>query len=287
MIQVYSEYYTRKYYASYFSVGSLCCLLSIVILVVLPFLLAFASPNFWNKVSFYHEQPLVSYKGIFIEADDTKEEPSTTVDYEDTNDDGVTDIITFDITVNKAKSITIALGISYELLDIGNTLMNATVFYSVSSANDICGVDAVGTLELRQRKPLVPSGEKNILYMDENIFEIVKEKGFAEGLEIQMLRNQTVKFKGNSIIEACAADATTQTITFRLKMYIPSQKVLYIPRMLETFKFAWMQYMSFFLPVYAIIYWWVLGVMYKNGAITAKVIEDPAMRKIEKRNKRY
>eukprot|EP00826_Nyctotherus_ovalis_P020687 TRINITY_DN16524_c0_g1_i3.p1 TRINITY_DN16524_c0_g1~~TRINITY_DN16524_c0_g1_i3.p1 ORF type:complete len:167 (+),score=28.94 TRINITY_DN16524_c0_g1_i3:65-565(+) len=160
-------------------------------------------------------------------------------------------------------------------------------FYSVSSASEICGVDAVGTLELRQRKPLVPSGEKKILYMDENIFEIVKENKFAEGLEIQMLRNQTVRFKGSSIIEPCATDDTTASIALRIKMYIPSQKVLYIPRMLETFKFAWMQYMSFFLPIYAIIYWWVLGVMYKNGAITAKVIEDPAMQKVEKKSKRY
>ena len=93
-----------------------------------------------------------------------------------------------------------------------------------------------------------------------------------ETLETDMLKSQELQFKESTVIKTCSTEDTDLAI--QIKVHIPSQKILYIPYMLEAFKFAWMQYMSFFLPVYAIIYFWILKVMYKNVAITAKIIED-------------
>jgi len=152
-------------------VGSLCSLLSFVLPIVLPFLLAFASPNFWNTVSFYHEQPLITYdNNVYL-----KGIPDVKVSYEDINHDDVIDIMTFDIKSTLRGSMVVRIGLVYELLDIANIKMRGEIFYDVNNFITTCTVSTIGTLELRQREPLSLSQRKAILYPEKNIFDIIKE----------------------------------------------------------------------------------------------------------------
>ena len=144
----------------------------------------------------------------------------------------------------------------YELLDVVNIRIRRYIVYSVNNSISTCTASTIGTLEFRQREPL----------------SVSQRKFFEERAEGDRLESQDLKFKESTTIKTCSTEDTDLAI--QIKVHIPSQKIIYIPYMLEAFKFAWMQYMTFFLPVYAIIYFWILKVMYKNVAITAKIIED-------------
>ena len=305
MVRVYTEYYSRKYYAPCLSFGSFCCVLSFIILIVLPFLLSFATNKFWTKTNFYHEQPLVKPNGnVFMQVSTTAGNkyfssikavqsqyqgyllaPVIEVIADDHDGDGINDLITFrakvPITTSTVRQVGVAFGVSYEFVDIAKTWFNASIFISASSAQGISAVSSTGTLALHQREPMKSGNERKELYYDENLFTLFEGRSFAEVLEMNMLRNQSVVLESNPIIMPYGEDST---LSVECIMSIPRQKVLYTPSMLEVLKFAWMQYLSFLLPIYAIMYSGLFWILYRNGAIDAKVIEDPIISRWEKQN---
>jgi len=306
MVRIYSEYYLRKYYAPYLSTGSCCCVLAFIITIVLPFLLAFATTNFWTKISFYHEQPLIrpnenvviqissltgtkyyssmqsvqrQYAGQLIPA-------FIESSANDNNGDGLNDEIHFKakIPIKTAfiRHIGVAIGFSYELLDIARTGIDSGIIKSFTSSQGISDIEVSGAIVLKQRETLKIGDATRLLYHDENILGMFMGRTFSELEELASLRNQSLSIEGNSIIMPFGND---EQLTIEFDLRVPTQKILYEPRMLEVLKFAWCQYMSFLLPIYAIIYFLYFWAIYKNRVVDAKVVEDPIVTRVEKLKK--
>ncbi len=303
MVRVYGEYYERKYYCHIASCGGFCCILSVIVVVVLPFLLSFATNRFWTKTSSYFEQPLVKFDGGvylgLVTTAGTKHfcsvrrvnqlfagqwlAPIIESTNEDADNDGLYDTLTFrakvPVSTSTIRQVNILVGVTYELLDIGKSEIYSGVFASVSSAYGISSVKMVGDLSLSQRDPLHPSRARRQLYASESLFSQLEGSTFMELQDSHSSRNQSVVFNQIPVVMSYGNDTQLE---IEMTMEVPKQRVVYQPEMLEVLKFAWLQYMSLFLPVYYIIYHWLMWVLYHHGVITAKVVEDPFIKSIER-----
>ena len=120
MLRVYSEYYLRKYNAPIYSISAFCCIMSVIVVIFVPFILVVTTHHFWIYVSRDYEQPQVDFTGeVFINVltTDSKSYCSVTKIHqadqdqgvalapivetyqEDSNNDGANDILTFKATI--------------------------------------------------------------------------------------------------------------------------------------------------------------------------------------------
>ena len=61
-MEVFSEPLSRRYRASCCSFATICNVLLILIIIIIPYLWAFTSQSFWLKSNTYREQPEVSFR---------------------------------------------------------------------------------------------------------------------------------------------------------------------------------------------------------------------------------
>ena len=287
MVTLYRDTYERRYISDKCSTATCFCMLILIATIVLPFMLAFSTGNFWKKVGIYHEQADVKFRGgalIGILEDDgtgtesgikvktfstvngvlqsTAEDadsqavPMITALSEDGNNDQIADNIRIRVSVpstpRNVQNMKVVLDFEYSISSMAKMDMQGAIFLDIPSyGSGISRVDAIGDLQFRQVNPLsIGSITKRV--NDKNIFENMENSDFLNGYRKYSERNETTRFNGQFIVSPYGADATT---TLNLLLKIPIyQEFKYMPPFLETIKFAWIQYFSMLYPTYILLF---------------------------------
>mmetsp|Transcript_32497 Transcript_32497/g.40802 ORF Transcript_32497/g.40802 Transcript_32497/m.40802 type:complete len:332 (+) Transcript_32497:40-1035(+) len=202
MPEIFKESLNRRYYASYFSCAYLFYLSLLVIILLVPFFLAYSSHDFWLKENQYREQAYVKYKYKYLlllqgsrpksEAQDELEAfqifhssvaaantlysdllriPVARSQEKDSNYDGVVDVIKLSIemplaTGEEIYSVHFIPFFQYYLREYANIEMETMAFIHHQSTIPGKAFYTDGDLEIQQRWPFSVRGGYNTLYED-------------------------------------------------------------------------------------------------------------------------
>ncbi len=306
MLRVYSEYYIREYSARAFSLSSFCCIMMFVVAVFLPFLLMISTNQFWLFTSIAYEQPKISYSGelyMNVLASDSRSycsvarihapfvdqglalNPVVSVTTEDTNNDGVPDLITLNATIptttSNVRQVNLIVGLDYLLQETASISMNGGIFLSFFSPAGASYMRATGDVVLVQRFPLYPSMAKRYLYLTQDLFSTFEASGYQAAFKAYHLRNDTLILEHTTKMVGISGSASM--LTLEVKLRIPTnQEVMYQQPLFEILKFAWIQYMAFFVPIFAVAYYFLMWHGFRKGFLEASAHDDVVMGKVEK-----
>jgi hypothetical protein len=60
-----------------------------------------------------------------------------------------------------------------------------------------------------------------------------------------------------------------------LQIRVPKlQRIIHWTNILETLKFAWIQYFALLIPTFYVVYYFILGVAFRNRALSSTVTND-------------
>ena len=87
---------------------------------------------------------------------------------------------------------------------------------------------------------------------------------------------ERLDFEYNYVVQPLGSPSKT---TIQLDMAVPiNQEVSYIPGVLETLKFAWIQYLALLIPS-LFVYWLVLGFILRYQMVETSVTSDLSVKK--------
>jgi len=302
MVKVYSEYYTRKYYSNILSCGTFCCSVSFIMIIVLPFLLAFSVNKFWAKPKIYYEQPFIQFNGAFyiqvVKTDGTSLLYSTinrfnlmapnqllspTIETEeaDIEDDGLNELLvlrlTLPLTPLTVRQINLIAGLDYTLFQNAKLFFSAGIYASYCSAFGISSVEANGRIILKQKNPLTITSIQNIVNASNDLFTAIESKSYFDVVDEYSRNNQSLYYDNKYMISPYGIN---NEVKVRMSMIVHNQEINYAPQMLEILKGAWVYYMGFLIPIYIIIYYGILWVAFRYGVFASAVTEDRTINKI-------
>jgi transmembrane protein 231 len=271
---------------------------------MLPFVIAYGSNPLWMKSAVYYEQPHVQFTGeLYIAATSqtairsycsihsVEQYLGNSLLYpiiehasEDTNDDGLPDIITiralFQADRATLSRIDLIIGLNYALPGIGNMEMASAVFVSFEPGAGASDIKAIGEVKLRQLRPMPFTIRRQVLYSTSNIFTPLLSGGYMAALQQSNARNETLHYHPDSVIVPLGRTGQT---SLELKLRIPSfQRVVYAPGLLEMLKFGWVQYVSFLIPVYFVIYTYLIWLFIHYRVFPSSSEEDDELKSNEK-----
>jgi len=296
MVTLYSEPYTKKYVSKCFSLSTLFCIIILVLTIVLPFLLGFATNKFWIKTNTYYEQPDVEFRNeiLITVLQDTEVKSFSTINLlneqtsvdllvpdlksssTDSNNDNLNDEIyisaKFPSIPLDIKNIKIVLGFDYSISDQVKMKMQTGIFLNVNAPAGASKVQVYGDLVLKQTNPLAVTSLERDIY-DTSVFTQFENSDYFSAFQDNLLRNETTSFPHDFMVMPFSSAKFTQIeITVKIPPY---QKVLYSPNMLEILKFAWIQYFSLLFPIYLILYT-LLAFVYRNQILETGVVKQLA-----------
>lgn len=184
--EIHQEYLKKRYIARSGSCGCALYCVSVAVLVVVPFLLAFASQSFWTKQKWYFDQPEVAFQHrlvLHVEGEGTVSPfawawttspalndllgsnlvvPSIKSRAEDTNGDGYSDAFTFTVSFSTASAeqqqavrrVRLVAFFDYKLHGDAKLSMDALAIVDASSAMPASALTVSGDLVFRQRQAL-------------------------------------------------------------------------------------------------------------------------------------
>jgi len=129
-----------------------------------------------------------------------------------------------------------------------------------------------GHLELKQNKPVLIDSITRSLYDVDPLTDIKYEQfSMEEIIEAYNLRNERVEYHSTQIVQPMGSAFTT---TLDLQIHVPkTQEIVYKPGVMQTLKFAWVQYVMILIPVLAIT---KIGLssMFKYRILDAFLVSD-------------
>ncbi|XP_067006941.1 transmembrane protein 231 [Anabrus simplex] len=247
-------------------------ILSALITVIGPFLLAYRSHGFWLKTETYREQPDVLYKHqyiVVVETDhlDTPILCSTFPNLnnflrdrglcslvksreEDHNNDGRRDElhIEFELSIHNYKavhSVRLFLLFDYKLRKICSLQMESLGVIQHSASLPGARFDVVADLRLVQKQPL-QYRRRDLRY---NSSVINAESIFPESFNFQAIlleyakRNVSTRL-GNVYPVWTSGRAADVPFIISATIHYPEETITYIPGFWQVMKWAWIQYLS-------------------------------------------
>jgi hypothetical protein len=129
-----------------------------------------------------------------------------------------------------------------------------------------------GSLELRQNKPvLIDSLTRNIYDIDPLTDVNYEQFSIEEILENYNHRSERLEYNAQSIVQPMGSRFST---TLDININIPtSQEIVYRPGVMETLKFAWVQYVFILVPCLAVTFV-CLSLLFKYRVLEALLISD-------------
>jgi len=309
MLRVYSEYYYRTYSAPLCSFASFCCLISFLVAIFVPFMVLIISPQFWLFTSSTYEQPKVLLTGEYylnvLTTESSKSycsiasihkefsdqglalSPIIQATQDDINNDGYNDFINLKITVptnaDLVRQVNLMIGLDYGFLVTSDISMNSVVFMNFATSSGTSRVSAIGEIQLTQREPLYPTKTRRVLYESQKIFDVLGNEGYQAAFDAYHTRNDTLYFSGTKGIGVIG---NANTLEIDVKLTIPAiQEILYQQPLFEVMKFAWVQYVAFFVTIYMVIHYAFLVWVYKNKGLLARGKNESTLNSIEKLKK--
>jgi len=279
-VELFQEPIRRRYYAPYNSCSYLFFVVTVWVLVALPFFLSY-SENFWLKTNTYREQVSNKYEyKIIIEGSGTSAadsffyssipdlnrlhgdafRPVSVKTREvDVNIDSLTD--TFEITAtipipasSEVKKLDCLVFFRSQLQSSAKIVMESVVHLSHDSG--VAGKELVtsGNLVFRQNNPVFVKGGYTTMYADTELVDTASIISAKEGdiktiLAKAMGRNYTLAYEPQYNYWGAKIDDLAGTFTLNAKLNIPTQDILYTPKPMEVLKDAWVKYLSMFVVV--------------------------------------
>ncbi len=186
-VEVFQEPIRRRYYTRHLSCSYMFFLLTVAVMICLPFFLAYGSFGFWLKTSKYYEQPTVSYKYKFItqlQGTDSNNDPfqifyssaepinslrdnvripTVKTKEVDNNIDGKSDALSFSYSMplkqgEKVNSVNTILFFDYQLADRVRINMESLAYISHSDSLQGSSYYTKGNLDFVQVAPMPVGG---------------------------------------------------------------------------------------------------------------------------------
>lgn len=275
---------------------SLSTLLGLVLLlaaILLPLFAAYATEDFWVRITEYTEQPLVDYfnnymiyvsgyKDNFFDSSNSNLKAGYNTICNNNNEVQINCLIDGYLSINGGNENKDSITISYEFARIdGNNYLDVKIMFFLKYGlrkkvklimtpmiyinipifleDQTSGKEIIlnGDLELIQKSPIVGSTITSKIYYEEQPLDIKYKDSSPFDLLYYYNKyknnNYTVKYKYEKIEKI--KDDEQKNIKITIKMNIPKlQRVMYIQSIFESIKHAWMQYFYIFLPIYIGLY---------------------------------
>lgn len=285
-VECFRQPYSRSFVAPRCSTAYCLYAVGIFGLIVLPLFFAFVSDNVWAKESFYRERPHVNFTHDLLftlggenAADSvgwsTREDltpllptvvhPAVRLSTHDKDFDGVPDVLRFRMQVptgdiqRSFRHLQLLLVCNYELREKVRERTVGLVVLDAGTALPATGLWARGRLVFKQSFPLRVLSEARQVYADNPLSVNWASNWAATGtpvttrslLERYAMRNDTLQLELSvpPVWDYSPRDSFEVDVTID----VPQQLVHYIPGSLEVLKFAWMQVLSFLVPVALVV----------------------------------
>lgn len=258
-------------------------------------LLVIATNNFVKRQSVYYEQPNVKFTNeLIVEAlvndgivDAVKQfstvenintefttlitNPQLSVNSYNQNDDLKNERIEIEFEMAKlstdtVKSLHFLFYLQYYIGNEINTQMKTVVYVEIDAPNgaNIGYTQMKGELKLVQKNPIAEGTIKRSLY-DSTLEDDYFSYGISGILDRYSYRNQTTTFKASPIVTTYGSTTSTKV---KLILVVPTvESIWYYTSVLELVKYAWIQYLAIFIPVYYILYILLFGFVVKNNVL--------------------
>ncbi|XP_041977736.1 transmembrane protein 231 [Aricia agestis] len=284
-------------YKSYLmSKATLFIIVTSLLNIVLPFIIAYRSRGFWLKSHYFYEQPTVraTYEYLLIaETDD----PSVTVvcgDHKDlpqdkeaeencsevqiqewdANDDGKNDKIEFKFKLNLMPeryvvSLNLFIGLDFQIMSTCSLQMHSLGIVSKEFAVPANEVNMYGDLQFYQSTHL--SCLHNVIDAKYNVslFEHqspANNQNIIRNIYEDYVRREASTKISNIFIKT--ENGHTGSLNIDVRLRIAEMKFRYQPSILQELKWAWPQYLSI-----AVIFYWILNrikvFVFKNRLLMA------------------
>lgn len=211
----------------------------------------------------------------------------------DDNADGMVDRIEIGLTMplSSSERITGFTSIIYhdvELKDKGRYKFDAVSYVSTSNPNPMGSLYVDGDITVRQTWPLDYKGGYHIPYDGDGLISIDKSMS-ADDLSVTSIlgasaaRNLSTIFSSTyeySIPRAADTGIDLATFNATLVLRIPKQPIRYTPGASEVLKFAWVQYLSFFIVI-AFVLFRLNAFIFRHQLIYAYGVSDIVVEKMD------
>lgn len=277
----------RRHRAAFFSRACWFNMGVYVVYVLVPFVLAYATPGFWVKEVLYREQPSTSYNHKALLWTNSGEWSSSSflnqrisasqllqVDFEvasvDTNADGLVDY--YDVsasipqygTTSTAGVTSIGGVLSFQLTTSNLVSLNMealTTFNLVGGGQPVAGSGASidANLELQQVNPILQGFGRSVY--SSSVLDLSGTTGMVDigsVLQTYYSRNETTILRENwSKWEY----GKSENFLLHMRIRVPKMLIGYRPAFWELMKYAWIQYLAVLTIVYVLVRWlrnWII-----------------------------
>jgi transmembrane protein 231 len=289
--EVHREALSKRHYAPFMSSTCFYMAFFFVILIFLPLIIAYNSYDFWWKQAYILEQPAASYRYVTVLQwsgynSDTMQPISFYYSTSpflnslfssnlrtpvfrsaelDENSDGRTDRleISAQLPVSSNEKITGLSSLIYfdvKLNSIAKYLTDSVLFVSFESGSAMANLQVEGDMKIRQTWPLSSYGGYKTPYQNDPLFP-----SFTFGSSASEFYIENIMRKNNARNLSFVFQPTLQYVSQRagqgqtftnssIIIRIPQQPIVYTPPLSAVLKFAWIQYMSFFIVVAFLLY---------------------------------
>lgn len=192
---------------------------------------------------------------------------------EDENDDGHTEKIVFDITVQgvtskNVRDLYLALSFNYKLDGVTEEQMISLAVFKVHSPSGLGSVNAYGTLSLKQREPIDDDYQEKTEYNINPLLKVINGS-LTEMYTDYLERTEITEFNGRTVINPYGA---SNKFDIHIELLIPKQQeIQYNPAVLESLKNAWIQYIFVLVPLYYVLIRYVLRFVLSNQIIEVHI----------------
>mmetsp|Transcript_30562 Transcript_30562/g.58870 ORF Transcript_30562/g.58870 Transcript_30562/m.58870 type:complete len:316 (+) Transcript_30562:281-1228(+) len=307
MVQVYSEPFAKRHYASRFS-SAYCFPLSIgIVFIILAFVISYSTGQLWIKNHSYLVQPEVKYtyetlllletgtpgeERLYSSIDEINElfyNNQAAVDVQaieqDLNYDGRVDLIDVIVTargVMGVRSVKLLLGFDYKISGYVDMEMRTLAYIQHASPLSGSALHVDGDLRLLQREPLAEQANHNTYKGSANspfapLLQNVQgttglaQIGLGGVMNLYLFRNETTYFDSKFPIWMAGSGDEFEV---KARIRVPShQEIMYRPGTLMVVKFGWIQFFSIVYPLL-----WLLSqatwVVFHFRILQTRVVSD-------------
>lgn len=299
--EVFSHPELRRYKTQVCTKATFLQLFCIALTFIPPFLIAYRSHGFWQKVDVYQEQPDVHFKyALFVIMDTSRDGdyvawstyqnfnqlqmehlrvPLVKATEEDTNDDGKFDKLKFQLDMplldtEQVHGVKVILLFDYLLRKYSYFQMESLAYIEYNSAVSGAKLEYVGDLVLQQREPLNHKG-RDTRFNDSVIDEkslYAEEYDFGRIFRKYSKRNVTTTLEQDYPVWISSRGAN-QPFVLEATIRYPEANVLYTPGFWQELKHGWIQYLAILL-VFLFVFDRIKVFIFSNQLVST-MIERP------------
>lgn len=148
---------------------------------------------------------------------------------------------------------------------------------TIDTPNGASNIIADGSIVLTQSKPvLIDRKVRTLFNFDPLLAADYAQHSIEKIRKDYHARSERVNFVGSTFVQPLGSSYST---SIDLKLTVPrSQEIVYRPGVMETLKFAWMQYLMLLIPC-LIVAWTFLSYLFKSKILHSLVVSDLKPRK--------